>query len=308
MRAVNYVAVVGALLLVGNLHAADTKVGGFVNALYQWKDNGNGAGFGVGDGAVYINSDIGMCSATVDIPFNSTVGSGSLSVGATKAQAYVSHHYNMGVGWKLGQYDFPMGLEANDANNRVFVQKGIVGTNLLPVVQAGAWIDYAMGAHKLNLLIGNPVDSGFINSGTPAQFAAIANLALGGLSLDVGFLGQSAATFSWTVDAVAKYTMGKLSLGGEFVIKDTNAMGIGALVGFGMTDMMSLDGRFGILRKGSVDGGAADSAMDIAVGPTFAMSKALKCAIQYTMRNVTATAGGTATTSHMGTISANYSF
>ncbi|MBI1862384.1 MAG: hypothetical protein HYR96_15840 [Deltaproteobacteria bacterium] len=328
MRAVNFIAVVGALLIVGNVHAADTKVSGFVDAQYHWKSDGTGDGFTVDDGAVYINSEMGVCSATVDVPFQSKAASGAFSIATNKMQAYVGHKYNMGVGWKMGQYDTPFGLEANDANNRVFVRKGIVGTNILPVVQTGVLIDYAIGGTKLNLLVGNEHDKGTNPAGGQPEFGAVVNMAFGSMNLDLGFLGQSkTAGMTYLIDAVLKYGMGQLNIGVEFAMKNdptsptstapgasansNSQMGIGALIGFAMTDTMSLDARFGYLSKatvgaGTTTGAVVDSAMDIAVGPSFAMSKALKCALQYTMMN--STTGGTSTTSHMGTISSIYSF
>lgn len=320
MKIVKLITVVAALM-VASAHA-DTKVGGFVDAQFHWVKDGGGNAFVVNDGAVYLNHDMGMCTATVDLPVSAATGA-NLLVGLTKPQAYVSHKYDNGVSWVLGQFDSPFSMEANDSKDFAMARMGIVKTALTPFVHAGTTIGYEMGSLKLNLIIANQRDNNIARSGNDGEYGVHVTGGFGDMSVAAGALmGKRTPTTggdketAYLIDANMKYAMGSLNIGAEFAMRKDpsvgtdSSMGIVGLLGYALTDTMGLDARFSYLSKAALASAplaALDSAMEITVGPSFKMSKSMLCKVHYSLLSTTPT-GGTGTSTHSGVISSVYSF
>ena len=314
MKTVNIV--VSGLLLATSLIAEGTKVSGFVDAQYHWVKDGANQGFLVNDGALYINHDAGVCTAMIDVPFNSkdtALTGANFSIAAAKMQAFVSHKYNSGLGWKLGQFDSPFGLEANDSKDTAMARTGIVKT-VLPAVITGAGVDYSLGGTKISVIFANRADNSALGHAGEASsdVGLLVNAGFGGLKVAAGGLfGKFGAETGYLIDAVVNYPMGKLDVGFEFNMQKNritgvtdNTMGIVGLVGYGISDMMGVDLRVSYLSKGDA---ATDSKMQFSFGPNFTMSKSMKCKVHYSMDSSTPT-GGAATTSHSAVISSVVSF
>lgn len=296
-------------IIVAPAQAADgTKVGGFVDVQYQWNKAGTAAGFALSDAAVYLNSDMGMCSATMDLPIAMNFSTAAVAFGAGKAQAFVHHKYSNGVNWRLGQFDSLFGLEANDTKDNAMASLGIVKTNITPFVHAGTTVGYDAGNFKVNLILAKQQAAA---ANADSQYGAHVNGAFGDLSVGAGvLLGKRSGESTNLIDAVLNYKAGKVGFGAEFVMKkdpsvgtDT-ALGIAALMGFGMTDTMGLDARFGYVSK-AITGNS--STIEISAGPSFNMSKAMTCKVHYTFTSATPTTGE-GTTSHAAAIASVYTF
>lgn len=306
-----------AMALIGVTEIyAETKAGGFVDAQFQWNKDDTTKAFAVADGSLMLSHEMGTCTAMIDVPFNDVGATNGSFVGfADKFQAYVTHKYDMGIGWKLGQFDTMYGLEANDTKDLAMATKGIVGSNVIPVVHTGASIDMNAGPAKLNVMVANPADKGATS--TPMDLGVQANVNMGSMGLKVGGLfNRVSGNMGYLIDAVANMPMGSLDLGVEFAIKKTagatdSQMGIVGLVGFGLTDTIGLDARFSFVSNGSIKVAGTntpiDSAMEISAGPHFIMSKNMRCKVHYTIMSNTPTSGSARST-HSAVISSIVSF
>lgn len=300
MRTIRLIASIG-LLVVTSINAEGTKVGGFVDAQYHWDKGGNNQGFVVNDGAVYLNHDMATCSAVIDLPFTGTqtaLTGANFTIAQTKMQAFVTHKYDNGLGWKLGQFDTPFGLEARDSKDNAMARTGIV-SGVLPTVHTGVWADYAIGGTKLNFLVANQRDNNQLNrpgtAGTRVTDLGVqVTTGLGGINLAVGGLfNKVAGETGYLIDAVVSAPLSSVNLGFELAMQKTagaadTTMGIVGLVGYAINDTMGLDARVSYLAKATA---AVDSQMEISVGPNFSMSKAMKCKVHYTMLTTTAATG-----------------
>jgi hypothetical protein len=307
--------------------ADGVKVGGFVDAQYHWVKDAAHEGFTVNDGAVYLNADLAACSAVVDIPFRgnytatSTTTPAMFELAGSKTQAYVSHKYDMGASWRLGQWDSPFGIDGNDTKDVALSRRNIVAENMLPTVFAGALLGFDVNKDMgVNFFVANQRNEAS-RRGKDAELGGRFWMNAGNFGFGAGGIyGKRSGTTAYLVDVTAKLSMDKLSVGAEFAMQkddsirtDASGMGIVGLVGFGVTVTMALNARVAYLSKAtavSTIGVSMDSSMALTVGPSFDMSKALRCKLDYTLRSDTVSVLGVSTSSstHSAVIASVYSF
>ncbi len=150
-----YLLTAFAAILVSSVSYADTKVGGFADAQFQYLGgNDNNAAtkaFVVNDGALYFSHEAGNSSVMIDVPFAISSES-ELAIGGAHTQAYVSQKMGS-VTFSLGQMDSFYGFESNDsAQNRFAMDTGLAHA-LSPQSHLGASAKYSAGALGLNLVL-----------------------------------------------------------------------------------------------------------------------------------------------------------
>lgn len=168
---------------------ANFKFGGFADlrfSNFSVKDNpsvssGNPeSGFGVEDGAVYVNYAKDKLSAVLDIAFRrgkdvDTNGaatqpnqsSGSLiAFGVDKSQVYVKYQATSWLAVDFGQFDTIFGVELNDSKDRVFGKTGLVYDQTLPVTHTGVMAEATEGMFYGKAFAANPNNKGSYGTST----------------------------------------------------------------------------------------------------------------------------------------------
>ncbi len=151
-----YLLTAFATILVTSVSYADTKVGGFVDAQFQYMGNqGEDAAtrtFLVNDGALYFSHGAGNSSVMVDVPF-AISSDGKSSYGGMHSQAYVSHRVG-DVTLSLGKMDSFYGFESNDSVQNTFANDTGLAYALSPQGHLGMAAQYASaGGVGLNLVV-----------------------------------------------------------------------------------------------------------------------------------------------------------
>lgn len=150
------------ILFAGSVASAEgVKVGGFVAPAFMWT-KGTANTFAVPDGAIYLSHSMDMAEVMVDVPFSLTSATGNaLALGGSKAQAYISHKWENGLSWKLGQFDGIYGYARNDMANWAFAQDSLLRSNFQPITHTGLLLGYSFSDMLgLNILFANPANLG----------------------------------------------------------------------------------------------------------------------------------------------------
>ena len=308
-----------AALLSSVAFAADegVKVGGFVDAQYNWLNQPNYKNtntFNVNDGALYLGKSLGAGEVFVDIPFRSKteaeISGGSTNnsnfvVGADKAQAYVAWKYENGLSWKLGQFDSLYGFESNDSPDLVFAKQGLLYGNVpntpnaldlagltavKPMVHTGLAVTYDLSELLgVTFLVANPNPQAKMYDGNPdfgfkiSSKFDIFHTSVGGLFTRVG--DNKGSLF----DIMAGAKFGKLMADLE-VTFDKKPMGsaetrFGSLVqlGYSLNDKMNVATRFEYTKLGTL------KALSWTTGPQWSFSRDLVAKLDYTLCTVDGT-------------------
>ncbi len=242
------------------------------------------SGFGLEDGALYINYQKDSLSFMLDVPFrrykNSDAGNntnpnsspnGNIVLGNDKAQAYVKYTspYNFEVAF--GQFDTIYGVEVNDSKDRYFSKTGLVYDYMLPVTHTGAMISYNYNGGYARFLAANPNNKGSLGDSSTGdnnyEYGAALGYSNDMLRGQVGYLVRPINKASGVgggrrdlIDVTAGATLGKFSLDLEYSMlgddskntltpldttdKEANGIGFLALASYNLTDKWSLGLRF----------------------------------------------------------------
>lgn len=142
-------------------------------------DSGNAeSGFGLEDGAFYINVEKEKYSLVVDLPVrrfkdaDDNPGTGNNSnnskilIGGDKAQLYgrikAADHLILNV----GQFDTPYGVEVNDSKDRYFNKTGLVYDATLPVTHTGVLAEIPLNIFTLKVFSANSNNKGSLGNST----------------------------------------------------------------------------------------------------------------------------------------------
>jgi hypothetical protein len=218
------------------------------------RDNPNAAkphaesGFGLDDGALYLNYENNKVSALIDLPFrrakevdlNSAATTpqqstnGNFSLGVDKAQAYLKYKANSQLNVYVGQFDTIYGVELNDSKDRTFAKTGIVYDYTLPVTHSGAMFEFMKDGITYKLFAANPNNKGSFGTSTAgdenAEYGAAINYSNENYRIQVGHMqrailkadGSDYGTRSLT-DITFGATHGNLSADFEYaIISDDN--------------------------------------------------------------------------------------
>jgi len=326
------------LLLAGSVaSAADgVKVSGFAAPGFKWvQDTSNS--FSVMDGAVYLSHSMDMAEVMVDIPFATSTAAGAgnnFAIATGKAQAYVGHKFDMGMHWKLGQFDYAGGYEGNDAPTHMFANGSVIVEGMLPVTHTGFSAGFAPSDMlDVNLIVANQRNLGTQpDAGTTGSYdskydiGASVNANMDTFKLGVHFLyGEVASSVtSMLLDVVASTQVSGMDLALDVVynnVKDFDAQfGIGVQAGYAVSDQASFGARFEYAKLTTPTlqavlaavGAPADTlfkVMTFTVGPQYAVTKALKVKADYTLAKTEADASGAdSETDHTVAVAAVYSF
>lgn len=136
-------------------------------------------GFGVEDGAFYVNYESGKLSMLLDIPFRryknvdnpsysgnqaNASDNGNFIFGADKVQAYGKYKLNDHIVIDAGQFDTLFGLELNDSKDRYFSRTGLIYDQFLPVTHTGGMVEFVWGGSYLKGFSANPNNKGSLGS------------------------------------------------------------------------------------------------------------------------------------------------
>lgn len=314
------------LLFVGSIASAQTKVGGYVAPMFTWGSSKTSKTntFQLPEGAVYFSHSMDMAQVMVDIPFSATsTANNNLSIGGDRAQAYVAHKWEMGLSWRLGQFDTMYGYASNDLVDQSFAARSGLTNGMIPTTHTGLLFNYAFSDMLgLNVVVANPMNKSYREVAEKADGTADAdNTTKYDMGLQVtsnvdmfkfavGWLmhrGTKAVGNSNMFDVVVGTSMGDLKFDADLVYskaKDVDAdMGFGLQGIFAVNDMASAGARIEWMKTGATD----TKMLGLTVGPQFALSKALNLRVDYTMGN-SKTGSATSSTSHTINLAGVYRF
>lgn len=300
------------LLLAGGVASAEgTKVGGFVAPAFSWAKAGTvkTSTFNVPEGALYFSHSMDAAEVMVDIPFALTgATSNSLSLGGSMTQAYLSHKWSNGLSWKLGRFDRLYGYSPNDLAARTLTQQAALWS-MVPTTHTGLVLGYGFSDMlDVNFLFANPANTAVRVTGVKYDLGLQANVKMDAIKASLGWLmGKSGAVTSNLFDVVLGMTQDKMAVDFNFDMTKatggTAAMGFGLQVKNGFTDTVS-----GAVRAEWMKDSAKTKTLAVAVGPQFAVTKALEVRADYSLGNSKADGATTSSTSHTVAVAGVYKF
>ena len=285
-----------ALTFVGATRADnEIKVGGFVDAQWGWTRSGGVAllnSFYLNEGALYLNGSLGSADAMLDIPFVAKSAlANALTLGQTKAQAWVGYRYANGFHYKIGQFDSIYGSEGKDTVLIPFTQHSMLLTKgFLPWTQTGLILGYQVDKDwSLDAVIANPNGMSHMSAGNP-DFG----IKLGGEfkeagveEISVGFRAGRTVPGNfkpWMVSAILGLHFGDLDLRGDGFIKKTGipgdkvSMGLGGYALYALSSKISYGLRLVLVSKST-------EKLEFTTGPQFQVHKNIVTKLDYTFAN-----------------------
>jgi hypothetical protein len=241
------------------------------------------SGFGVEDGALFLNYQKESLSFLLDVPFrrlkNSDVGvttnpnaspNGNVVWGNDKLQAFVKYASPSNFEAVFGQFDTIFGVEVNDSKDRYFSKTGLVYDYMLPVTHTGALVSYNYNGAYGRLLSANSNNKGSLGASASGdnnyEYGAALGFANDMFRGQWGYLarpinkasGENGGLRSLT-DVTLGTTLGKFNLDLEYSnLKDeskntltpadtsdieANGVGYFLLASYNVTDQWSLGAR-----------------------------------------------------------------
>ena len=311
--------VMSFMVLSGAAFAADEgiKVGGFVDAQFQWSKNkttkpakvANPATnrFLVNDGAIYVGKTWGNgAEVLVDLPFSSVGTTTAITPGLSKGQAFAKWQYENGFQWKMGQFDGLYGLEAQDTKDVVFSDQGLL-YGYTPETHVGLDVGYAMSEMlNIHFLVADKQDTSNMPNSSPdlgvkvetkmdAATAGVGALffpgrnAAGGSTGKRGYLvSATAGTKMAGVAADLELLFKKLGLGAN----EKTRWGAGLHLGYMVNEEVNFAARVEYTKLDK----AKD--MEVTVGPQYWMAKDFGIKLDYTYGDHKNTAANTASKDH----------
>lgn len=164
----------------------NTSVSGYIDAQFRWapaddldaspsisiypEDKNT---FLINSGAFKISHRVGRTHAHLDIPFrrdDDDENSNTLVLAEDYAQAYVTHYYDHGFWWTLGQFDTAFGFEANDSNEILFTRQGLLYNIVTRGIRThtGLLLGYHNHGFTVNVIAANSNQNGIHGAGDDA--------------------------------------------------------------------------------------------------------------------------------------------
>lgn len=312
---------VGIAVVLSTSAMADhgaASVSGFVDgqiiggSLFQ--SPSNSPTFVFNEGAVYATTTVGGGTVFLDIPVSGGNANNNFNIAQGKAQAYINFKYDVGLWWRLGQFDTIYGLEANDTKDITFTRHSSLysfrGAPTSRVTHTGLMVGYNFTEEVwFKALASNP-----LNQGIRSTTTAVQNFEYGGVlgyngpmfHLSGGILIHKPSTETeMLLDFVLGTKIEQLTLDLEFllaksaVLNSTSGFGIMGHFVYAINDEWSLGLRPELLSKlvNNVDG---NTRFQITFGPQAKVTDHLTCKLDYTFRSDKASSAATASTSSHG--------
>lgn len=201
------------------------------------------SGFGLEDGAIYVNYEHDRLSAMVDVSVRRGVDKDTNSanayqsntanwiLGADKSQAFLRYKIVEGFVAQVGQFDTIFGVEFNDSKDRVFGKTGLVYDQTLPVVHSGAMLEYSNSGAYVKAFAANPNNKGSNGTSSTGDDKSEYGLAfgysndvvrgqLGGMVRSIAKADRTAMANRVLADATLGTTVGNFALDLEFNVID----------------------------------------------------------------------------------------
>lgn len=342
----NAVALAASALFSANLLAAEPSlnIGGFVDAQARWQkisptaQNTQVTGFILNDGALYVSKEVGSTRFMLDIPFayddktiSSTDGTttvvgdsnpsqgNSFKIGKDNAQGYVAWNYRDGLfGFQLGQFDSPIGFEANDSIDIFFPDSGLLGTTgFVPTTHTGLMLmsttKQPYGSWTVKGLVANQAGKGK-KGGDNFETAAQAKFEHQLFYAAFSYLYYKFANNDFKhhmVDLTVGTTIKKVKVDGELTMgKDGRALATPTSgttgtadkwgQGYQLTATMDATDKVAVGVRGDYTRKMPNlfKAMQVSFGPTYKINDAMTLKADYSYRSVEATDGATKVKTH----------
>lgn len=201
------------------------------------------SGFGLEDGAVYVNYEKDRLAMVGDLAFRrqkdidtdssasrpNQSSNGNLAIGNDKSQIYLKYKLKDNLNLYLGQFDTIFGVELNDSKDRVFNKAGLVYDATLPVTHTGVMVEYTFSGAYLKALSANPNNKG--TNGTSAagdestEYGAALGYSNENFRCQAGYMTRPISTADQTargnrslMDVTAGVTYKKVSLDAEYAV------------------------------------------------------------------------------------------
>ncbi len=233
--------------------APSLKFSGFVDLRYSnfaSKNNMSApnahaeSGFGLEDGALYLNYDNNKVSAIIDIAFRrgkdidtnpsaipNQSSNNNFGIGVDKSQAYIKYKALDSLAINFGQFDTIYGVELNDSKDRIFSKTGIVYDGTLPVTHTGLMLEYYTHGFYSKLFAANPNNKGTYGTSAAGDENSEYGLALGysneNFRTQLGAMGRPILKADGTdtanrllIDVTAGMTFGIFSMDFEYAHVD----------------------------------------------------------------------------------------
>ncbi len=304
------VAVIGSAQIAG---AADTSVGGFLDAGFPISGAAGDPSI-IRDGAIYFGHTSGNTTFKFDMPFQmagGAVANNDMLIGFDKAQAFFSHTYSNGAGWRMGQFDGIFGLERNDTVDNFFVNQGTLFTYTQPRTNTGIEGSYKItDSIKAQAYVSGVNNNGGSKIGSRPEFGGKVSLS-GDFNVGLGgwFRAVNDDTSAMYLNLTADTKLAGFNLGVEGAYQKAGEadakMSFGVM---GNTNVMDkLDA--GVRAQYLMDQIAAGSTqMEATAGVRYMMDKNLSVKANYVFGSTTAAEGADSVTDHSGQVAAVYGF
>lgn len=243
----------------------------------DWVTVAGDKGFTLNDAAIGLGKDFGDGnSALIDLAFNSAA-TPAFNFASTHSQAYVQVTRS-NIVTKVGQFDTFYGVEANDSRDRYFANMGAIKAYVHPLVHAG--VTATMTQQKLTFrgLIANPPGKGSMANDDTPEFGihgSYSNYDIkGGAGILLSDSGTGKQRTNMLIDVTGGMQVESLLLDGCFDYKktagaDRATVAVGIFGSMPTSDVMSLVGRFELLKDPVIAGAQVDSALNLGVGATY---------------------------------------
>ena len=259
MNFINSVLIVAVIILSYPVLVEETpavspyKFSAFVDLRYtsfSSKDNLTVAnahaesGFGIEDGAFYLNYEKNKVVAVVDVAFRrgkdsdtnpSTIpnqsSNSNIAIGVDKSQMYLKYNLRENLYVNFGQFDTIFGVELNDSKDRLFGKTGLVYDSILPVTHMGAMLEYSANDVTAKIFAANPNNRG--SNGTSAagdensEYGAAISYSKNNFRTQLGYMARPVLRANGgslagrnLIDFTAGVTAEKFSLDFEYAIVD----------------------------------------------------------------------------------------
>lgn len=291
---------------------ANAGVSGFADAQFQVNQGSeSNQTFAVADGAVYFTEKAGSSSVTVDIPFSGGTGTSSaFTIAGTKSQAYISHGYDFGLTWHMGQWDSIYAHENNDSHTNRHSAQGLLYA-AAPKTHAGLRLDYASGAVEVNAYIANPANAG-LRGGDNFDFGGKLKYTHSMFYISGGYQHHKSAA-SGESSMYTDFTLGtkqgafsadaEVALAKAAVAGAETGLGFGVWLAYAWNDTCDIAGRFEYASKL-----AAYSQVAWAVGPQHKFNDKASVRLDYIGMSTTPIQGATSVSSNGGNLSTVFKF
>jgi hypothetical protein len=246
----------------------------------DWVNLVGDKGFTINDASFGLAKDFGDGnSALVDLAFNSSQ-TPAFDFSTTRSQAYIQITRS-NVVTKVGQFDTIFGVEANDSRDRLFANMGAIKAYVHPLVHAGAMVTMSRQKLVFRGLLGNPPGKGAMDNDDTPEFGVHAHYAnydvKGGAGILLSDSGTGNNRTNLLIDITGGMQLGSVTMEACLDYKKTSGfekatVAAGVFGTMPMNDIMSLVGRFELLKEPVIGGAQLESALNIGAGASYRLA------------------------------------